>query len=315
MPLTNFPQGVSSFGIPQIGYGVSIPQGAPNLVAKQGTVWFVNGTAGIGADGNEGTDPTVPFATIGRAITLAGDGTGDTIFVYPGTYVEAVNVGTKSNISIIATEIEGNAKRVAIAPTTGIALTLGAGIRFYARGIRFVGTSGAGCLTQNEGQRFDNCDFTSDTTHGIRFKGTVDANHTGSGTVFNGCVFRECGGAGIHIEIGTGGAVGLYPTNVNVYGSQFYLNTDDDINDDAAGGALAGFSQWDISGNHFMTLNKTTYLDLNGTTGGSECLVSGNYFAVNTAAGYATEFQMPSGSTGAFAGNFSGIGVIDGHTF
>lgn len=312
MSLTNFPNGLTSFGIPMIGSGISIPKNIYSL-NQVGHVWFVDGT--YGSDGNDGTSPNVPLATIGRAVTLATGGTGDTIFVFPGTYVENVSVGTKSDLAIIATEIFGNAKRVAIAPTTGLALTLGAGVRFFAKGIRFVGTSAAGVLTQNEGARFEDCDFNSDTTHGIRFKGTVDANHTGSGTEFRRCLFRECGGAGIHIEIGTGGAVGLYPTNVNVYNCQFYLNTDDDINDDAAGGALAGFSQWDISDNRFMTKDKTTYLDLNGTTGGSECVATGNKFAVTVNTNYATQFQMPSGSTGSFMGNYSDIGVIDGHTF
>ena len=310
--LTNFPYGLTSFGTPLIGSDVSIPTGPRASAQPGGTVWFVDGS---NPGAHDGMSPGTAFLTISQAIAAASSGTGDSIFVFPGTYVEAVNVGTKDNIAIIATQIFGNAKRVVIAPATGIALTLGAGIRFYAKGIRFVGTSAAGCLTQNEGARFEFCDFTSDTSHGIRFKGTVDANHTGSGTEFYRCLFRECGGAGIHIEIGTGGAVGLYPTNVNVYNSQFYLNTDDDINDDAAGGALAGFSQWDISDNHFMTKDKTTYLDLNGTTGGTECVATGNKFAVTVNTNYAVQFQMPSGSTGSFMGNYSDIGVIDGHTF
>lgn len=313
MPSTHFPYGASSYGIPLVGPGqtISIPSGG-------GTVWFVDGTNGndINVFGGEaGKSPSQAFKTIQFAVNQAGDGTGDTIIVFPGTYTENVDVKTKSDLGIVAAHLFGNAKRVAIAPTTGIALTLGAGNRFYARGIRFVGTSAAGVLTQNEGARFEFCDFTSDTSHGIRFLGTVDANHTGSGTEFIRCLFRECGGAGIHIEEGTNGAVGLYPTNVNVYESQFYLNTDDDINDDAAGGALAGFSQWDIARNHFMTKDKTTYLDLNGTTGGTECQASGNIFTVTVNTNYATQFQMPSGSTGGFAGNYSSIGVIDGHTF
>jgi len=314
MGATAYPQNLS-FGAPLVGGGlVSIPK-------ANGNVFYVDGTNGN--DTNFGTTPAIgsgagvgALKTIQKAVDLCDDASASTIYVYPGTYVENVDVGTKSDISIISAQVTGNAKRVAIAPTTGIALTLGAGNRFYAKGIRFVGTSGAGALTQNEGARFDDCDFTSDTTHGIRFKGTVDDSHTGSGTEFNGCLFRECGGAGIHIEIGTNGAVGLYPTNVKVHNScQFYLNTDDDINDDAAGGALAGFSQWDISDNHFMTVDKTTYLDLNGTAGGTECQVSNNKFSITVNTNYATQFQMPSASVGGFVGNYSSIGVIDGHTF
>ena len=57
MALTNFPNGVSSFGVPMIGGIGGIP--------LTGTWYFVNPAAG--SDGNEGTSPESPFATIYQA--------------------------------------------------------------------------------------------------------------------------------------------------------------------------------------------------------------------------------------------------------
>jgi len=53
--------------------------------------WFVD--AGIGDDtNNDGRHELTPFATIGAAVTASAD--GDTIFIGPGTYDEAVDLDT-----------------------------------------------------------------------------------------------------------------------------------------------------------------------------------------------------------------------------
>ena len=220
-----------------------------------------------------------------------------------------------NNLTLAAAVPVGNAKRPAIAPASGIALDVQNVKGFVARGLRFASADDVGVQTSGEGALWLSCDFTSTTTHGCQLYGRSSADFTSSGAIFRNCLFRECGGAGIHLKEGAGGAVGLYATNVIVDGCQFYLNTDDDINDDAPGGALAAFSQWDICNSHFMTVDKVTYLDLNGTTGGGQCQVSNNKFSVTVNTNYATQFQMPAVSTGGFVGNFSSIGVIDVHTF
>src|SRR3972149_5988191 len=81
-----------------------------------------------------------------------------------------------------------------------------------AVGVRFVGTSAVGVRSDGEGAYFENCDFTSDTSHGFHFLGATATANTGSGTVFDGCVFRECGGAGLRSSKGTGGWLGLEGT-------------------------------------------------------------------------------------------------------
>lgn len=87
MPVTNFPAGLSSFGVPLIGGGV-------NSVVTTGLVFFVRSTVGNDSAYNpssgQGTDPTMPFATINYAITQCRASKGDVIYVMPG-HVETIS--------------------------------------------------------------------------------------------------------------------------------------------------------------------------------------------------------------------------------
>lgn len=73
MALTNFPDGISSFGVPVYGSG-AIPQ-------TSGNVWFVNST--VGSNGNPGT-ADYPFATLAYALAYNQLGAGDVIVVEDG---------------------------------------------------------------------------------------------------------------------------------------------------------------------------------------------------------------------------------------
>jgi hypothetical protein len=74
MGLTNFPSGITSFGIPAIG-GSQIP-------ATTGSYFFVH--SGTGSNGNTGTSPATPFATVDYAIGFCTASKGDVIVVMPG---------------------------------------------------------------------------------------------------------------------------------------------------------------------------------------------------------------------------------------
>lgn len=74
MATTNFPAGVSSFGVPVIGSG--------NIPATTGLYIFVSSTTG--SNGNLGLDATKPKATIAGAVLAARTGKGDVIVVLPG---------------------------------------------------------------------------------------------------------------------------------------------------------------------------------------------------------------------------------------
>lgn len=69
MTLTNFPNGVSSFGVPMVGGIGGIP--------LTGTWWFCDYVNG--SDGNEGTSAESPLKTIGEAHTRAVAGNNDVV--------------------------------------------------------------------------------------------------------------------------------------------------------------------------------------------------------------------------------------------
>ena len=73
MSLTNFPNGISSFGVPVLGGSAEV---------TTGSIFFVH--SGTGSDGNKGTSTSKPFATIDYAIGKCTDNKGDIIYVMPG---------------------------------------------------------------------------------------------------------------------------------------------------------------------------------------------------------------------------------------
>ena len=76
MGLTNFPHGVSSFGMPVLGMGEE--------TMTTGNVFFVDSGAANASDGNTGAAPTVPCATINGGIGKCTANNGDIVFVMPG---------------------------------------------------------------------------------------------------------------------------------------------------------------------------------------------------------------------------------------
>lgn len=75
MPLTNYPQGVSSFGVPLIG-GMPIIPG--------GKVLFVQSSHSRASDSNNGESRDRPLASIRRAVALCANNEGDVIVCGPG---------------------------------------------------------------------------------------------------------------------------------------------------------------------------------------------------------------------------------------
>ena len=67
----------------QLITGLSIVSGGLDLALRPGNIWYV---AANGSDTNVGNHQSGPFATIGHALTEATS--GDTVYIYPGTYNE-----------------------------------------------------------------------------------------------------------------------------------------------------------------------------------------------------------------------------------
>ena len=257
--------------------------------------------------------------TITAALSRCVSGRNDRIVLQPGaTYAENVTV-SKDNVSIVGANIFANSKRAIVQPTSGIALTVGDCHRFSSVGVRYSGVSGVGVRHSGEAAYFENCDFTSDTSHGFQFfSSTTTSDYTGSGTTLYRCLFRDCGAAGLRhtSDTDTGNPnYGVQATNVNVWECQFYGNTGDDIDDDAQAGNPTYFYQWDISGNKFMTRNKAAagakYLDMDGGVS-QDCLISNNFFASDEA--FDTD-NIDIATGAVFAGNYAASGIIDGSTF
>lgn len=82
MTITNFRNGVSSFGMPVLPFTTT------------GSVFFVH--SGTGSNGNDGLSPDSPTATIAQAIAKCTASKGDLIIVMPG-HAEAV---TSSSLAV-----------------------------------------------------------------------------------------------------------------------------------------------------------------------------------------------------------------------
>jgi len=92
MDLTNFPNGVTSFGMPVIGAGGFL---------TTGNVFFVDDA---GSDSGYGTEPDASFATIDYAIERCTASHGDVIFVKEG---HAETVTTAITLDVIGVTIIG----------------------------------------------------------------------------------------------------------------------------------------------------------------------------------------------------------------
>ena len=112
--ITDFPNGVSSFGLPATGAS------SPSF----GLVYFVDGTNGN--DGNDGDSPSGAFKTITAALAAQianTGGLGDKIYILPGSYAESVT-GAMSKVEIIGVNVGSEvAHAVSIRPTASYAYT------------------------------------------------------------------------------------------------------------------------------------------------------------------------------------------------
>lgn len=92
MALTDFPNGVTSFGAPVIG-GATIP-------STTGRYWFVSSTKG--SDGNYGDQVSKPKATLSAAVlassSISGANNGDVIVLMPG-HAETVIAAYALNVA------------------------------------------------------------------------------------------------------------------------------------------------------------------------------------------------------------------------
>ena len=136
MPLTNFPHGISSFGVPVLGSIGGIP--------FTGNYWFVDPASG--ADGNSGNSPSSALQTLDRAHTLATDGNNDVVvLIGDGTTTATARQSSTLTWSKNATHLVGVAAPSMYAQRARISTATGA----TANLAPLMTVSGNGCMFAN----------------------------------------------------------------------------------------------------------------------------------------------------------------------
>ncbi len=302
MSYTNFPNGVTSFGVPvlpssvQIHNGLGVTSGGSNV--RPNKHFWVHGN--LGGNANDGLSPSTPFATMAKAFDNIGSGD---IIHFQGNISEQVSspVGI-FDVTIIG---EGNQPRHSDTHTTNN------GFSSATWKTPSSPTSATPLLTiQQQGWKLLNIlfDGPSDAAAVQLFRnaGADSAERDASHAHIAGCKFVA---AQNHIEF-KGGL-----SQCVIEGNLFFGSTDDSLVETV--GAGVGTNNYHrIIGNEFH--NNATHIDVDmnyasirGNTfgkwstkgilmsGGSNNMVWGNYLSGDYDAGYL------GSSTDEWAGNFS----------
>jgi len=164
MPITNFDNGVSSFGIPVLGGGLGMPMGGKHIFCDPAN----------GADGNDGLSWDNAHATLGQSLSIATAGKNDVIYLIgTGQAAGSARLAATLTWSKDATHLIGVAApthvagRARIAPTASTTLftpmvTVSADGCIFANIHMFHGfaseSTAIGCLNvTGERNYFSNC--------------------------------------------------------------------------------------------------------------------------------------------------------------
>lgn len=164
MGTTNFPNGISSMGVPVFGNGVP---------ATHGKVYFVN--YGSGSDGNNGLSTGKPFKTVSKAYSMVTSNNDDVI----------VLIGSSSHVLTEMLTVAKN--RVHFVGMDGAARLFGQNAKI-SMGVTTAATDIGAILNTGIRNTFTNIKFTSANT-------VTESLYTflegGEYTVFSGCEFYK----------------------------------------------------------------------------------------------------------------------------
>lgn len=199
MPLTNFPNGITSFGIPVIGSGSVIP-------VSPGNVYFVN--YGTGADAGPGTNIQYPWKTIEYAYSQVTDGNDD-IIVLTGSathVLSAMLTVSKSRVHFVGADgtngrYYGQNAKVSLTATSGasnIGTILNTGVRNSFTNIKFINastvTEGIYCVVEGgEYALYTNCEIYKETD--LDVTGAAELVLNGDSAQFIGCTIGSLANA------------------------------------------------------------------------------------------------------------------------
>jgi hypothetical protein len=189
MALTNFPSGLSSFGIPVIGSGIP---------CTKGKYFFVDYTTG--SDGNTGLSTTRPFKTIDKAYDSCTTNNDDVIVLMgSATHVltEMLDV-TKNRVHFVGMDgtfgrMYGQNAKVSLTATTGatnIATMQNTGVRNSFTNIKFLNDStvaeGIYCVAEGgEYTVYTNCEIYKDSDLDVTT--AAEMLHNGDSVQMIGC--------------------------------------------------------------------------------------------------------------------------------
>lgn len=190
MGLTNFPHGITSFGVPQIGGGVP---------ATFGKYLFVDYDNGL--DGNDGLSMDNPVKTIARAYALATTNANDVIILsaYSSHVLTAMLPITKNRVHFVGLDCGsrryGQRSKITMGATTAatdVFMVKNTGIGNTFTNIKF---SCSNTLTENvaafgeggEYTQFRNCEFYNSTD--LDSDTTAEIVLNGDSTQFVNCNF------------------------------------------------------------------------------------------------------------------------------
>jgi hypothetical protein len=187
--MTNFPNGITSFGIPVMGGG--------GIPATKGNVYFVD--YGAGSDGNKGTTPTRPFQTIAKAYSMVTSNNDDVIcLIGSSTHVltEMLDI-TKNRVHFVGVDgtqrFYGQTAKVSLGVTTAatdIATMQNTGVRNSFSNIKFLNSNtvaeGIYCVAEGgEYTVYDHCEIYKSTD--LDVTGAAEMLHNGDSVQMINC--------------------------------------------------------------------------------------------------------------------------------
>ncbi len=308
--LTNFPNGITSFGVPlPSSLGAGIPNG-------NGQVLFVDASGAFSLSGNQ------YYPTIQAAIDACTSGAGSIIYVFPGTYEENLTVDI-DGLSIIGCVAAGY-ERPDVVPAAGVALAV-QGQGFNCQHMRFASADSDTVQQHGNGFFYGDCVFDGDAgqaaTEGcLRLVGAVDDSHTASEGLVTGCLFRgSTSGAGIIFQYSLAAAGGVGVTDNVIDNCRFYGNGVDLLSATNTNGGGAGiFLNLTVQNCKHLTVGAAyVYYDMDQGAAGDLAANSGlfcnNYFSDEALV--AGQIDISGQANCMFVGNYDCAGLVNGSTF
>ncbi len=186
MPLTNFPQGVSAYGMPVLGTGIP---------PTTGNVFYVDSGSLTGAAANAGTDPNAPLLTIDSAVGKCTASNGDIVIVMPG-HAENISSATSLVVDVAGIQIIGmghgrNRPTLTWTATAGT-IEMDAAETRLSNIVLFTSISAVtvGINIDADGVTVDNCEFGFDAT-GDDWVTMLDVDAVNRFTFYNNVINGE----------------------------------------------------------------------------------------------------------------------------